>query len=62
VRLEFPLVQTRRPFAYQAIAEKAWQFSRLGLTAVATGKSLGVSDKTVVKAIEWFTRRDQSGR
>jgi hypothetical protein len=61
VRLEIPLLQTRRPFAYQALAEKAWNFNRLGLSAVATAKSLGVSDKAVLKAIEWFKRRRDPG-
>src|SRR6516162_8263921 len=61
VRLEIPLLQTRRPFAYQALAEKAWNFNRLGLSAVATAKSLGMSDKAVLKAIEWFKRRRDPG-
>jgi len=50
--LRFSLLETRSPFAYQRIAEKAWQFRKLGLPDSSSARNLGVSDKTVAKAIE----------
>lgn len=49
--INFALIETRRPFAYQAIAEKALTLYRLGMSATTIGRTLGVSDKTVTKAI-----------
>jgi len=49
--LEFPVLETRRQFAYQAIAEKACKLKALGMSDIAIARSLGVTDKTVAKAI-----------
>jgi predicted transcriptional regulator len=49
--LEVALVRARVPFAYQAIAAQATLLRQLGMTASAIGRRLGVTDKTVVKAI-----------
>jgi DNA invertase Pin-like site-specific DNA recombinase len=49
--LEFPVLATRRHFAYQIIAEKASQLHRLGMSACAIARALGVTDKTVTKAL-----------
>ena len=49
--IEFPLIETRRPFAYQAIAKEAFTLHRLGMSAAAIARALGVTDKTVTKAI-----------
>ena len=49
--INFALIETYRPFVYQAIAEKALTLDRLGMSATAIGRTLGVSAKTVTKAI-----------
>jgi DNA-binding MarR family transcriptional regulator len=49
--LAFSLTETRPPFKYQQIAEKASILSRLGLSASAIARRLGVTDKTVTKAL-----------
>ena len=51
LRLQFPLLETRHPFPYQAIAEKARKLKMLGMSDTAIARSLGVTDKTVAKAI-----------
>ena len=48
----------RAPFAYQAIAAQAALLARLGMTASALARRLGVTDKTVAKAIRWGRARD----
>ncbi len=57
--IKFALMDTRRPFAYQAIAEKALTLCRLGMSATSIARTLGLSDKTVTKAIN-LARRDAS--
>ena len=54
-RLEFtlPLLDVQPPFPYQALVEKAARLKRLGLSAAAIARSLGVTDKTIAKAIRW---------
>ena len=49
--IEFALIETRRPFAYQAIAKEALALHRLGMSAAAIARALGVTDKTASKAI-----------
>ena len=49
--LEVALVNARPAFAYQAIASRAVRLKRLGLTASEIARRLGVTDKTVAKAI-----------
>ena len=41
---------------YQQIAPKAFHLQQLGLSNSAIAKRLGVTDKTVAKAIDWFWR------
>jgi predicted transcriptional regulator len=48
--LEVALVRIRTLFAYQAIAARAAVLKRLGMTASAIARLLGVTDKTVTKA------------
>jgi len=48
--IKFALVETRRPFPYQAIAQKALALHRLGMSATAIARMLSVIDKTVTKA------------
>lgn len=45
--IEFALTETGRPFAYQAIAKEALALRRLGMSAAAIARALGVTDKTV---------------
>src|SRR5438132_12780090 len=53
IALTFSLLQARPAFAYQRIAVEATRLQNLGMSAVTIAKSLGVTDKTVVKAISW---------
>jgi hypothetical protein len=55
--LEVALVRTRASFSYQAIAARAAVLKRLGMTASAIARVLGVTDKTVTKAIRWGAPR-----
>jgi predicted transcriptional regulator len=51
--LAVALGRTHAPFAYQAIAARAVILKRLDMSASAIAKRLGVTDKTVAKAIRW---------
>jgi len=51
---EVALAETSAPPAYQRIAQKALQLRELGLSDRAIAGRLGVTDKTVAKAIGWF--------
>src|SRR5438034_7782399 len=53
IALQFSLLEARPAFAYQRIAVEAIRLHELGMSAVTIAKSLGVTDKTVVKAISW---------
>jgi transposase len=53
---ETALVETGRPPLYQRIALKARHLSELGLSHSAIARRLGVSDKTVSRAIRWIQR------
>jgi DNA-binding transcriptional regulator YhcF (GntR family) len=48
------LVDTADRPVYQQIATKALQLRELGLSDRVIAKRLGVSDKTVPKAIRWL--------
>jgi hypothetical protein len=47
------LARVQPPFAYQTIAVQAVHLDRLGLTASAIARLLGVTDKTVAKVVKW---------
>jgi DNA-binding NarL/FixJ family response regulator len=49
-----PPTPTSAPPAYQAIASKALQLRELGLSDRVIAARLGVTDKTVAKAIRWL--------
>jgi hypothetical protein len=49
--LSFSLLETRAPFAYRRIAAEAFRLSGLGMPASSIARVLGVTDKTVAKAI-----------
>jgi hypothetical protein len=51
IALSFSLLETRPPFAFQAIASEASRLLRLGMPFSSIARHLGVSDKTVAKAI-----------
>jgi len=57
LRLEFPILQAEQPFAYQRIASEAVRLRRLGLTDTGAARALGVTDKTIAKAIDWWSKR-----
>ena len=48
---EVALLEAVPPPVYQLIAAPAKQLSRLGLTHVQIARALGVTDKTIAKAI-----------
>jgi len=48
------LVETAAPPAYQTIAPKALQLRELGLSDRVIAARLGVTDKTVAKAVRWL--------
>ena len=47
------LLETVPPPAYQQVAARAKQLSRLGSSNVRIASVLGVTDKTIRKAVEW---------
>jgi predicted transcriptional regulator len=53
--LEVALVTVRAPFAYQVIATRAAPLKQLGMSASAIARRLGVTDKTVAKALRFAT-------
>jgi hypothetical protein len=53
---EVALVETERPPLYQRIALQAQHLRQLGLSFSAIAEHLGVTDKTVSKAISWHHR------
>jgi biotin operon repressor len=57
--VEFGVVEAREPFPYQRIARKAARLEELGMSAASIAEALGVSDKTVTKAIGWLRRQRQ---
>jgi DNA-binding MarR family transcriptional regulator len=60
--MAFALVEAQAPFVYQQIAEKAYELSRLGMSANAIARALKVTDKTVTKALHWRENHRQKGR
>ena len=55
---EAVLLEAADPPIYQRIAVEATRLHRLGLSDARIAESLGVSDKTVAKALVWFERFD----
>jgi hypothetical protein len=53
IPLRVPLLRTATPFAYQRVAARAVALHRLGMSVLAIARDVGVSDKTVAKAIRW---------
>ncbi len=55
--LEAALLETAEAPAYQRIAQEAKHLQQLGLSLSRIAKHLGVTDKTVAKAIRWVSSR-----
>jgi DNA invertase Pin-like site-specific DNA recombinase len=51
--LTFPIIETRQPFAYQQLAEKARNLKALGMSARTIARALEVTDKTITKALRF---------
>ena len=54
IPIEAEILDTDAPPIYQQIASKAFQLQQLGMSSSAIAKRLGVTDKTVAKAIAWL--------
>jgi biotin operon repressor len=56
------LVDTLGPPTYQQVAPKARHLRELGLSDRTIGRRLGVTDKTVAKAIRWLQEATVKGQ
>ena len=54
IPLEADILDAGPPPTYQKIAPKALQLQQLGMSKLAIAKRLGVTDKTVGKALSWL--------
>ena len=54
IPFEAAILDTAPAPVYQQIAAKALQLQQLGMSILAIAKRLGVTDKTVTKAVEWL--------
>jgi len=54
------VVDTDQLPTYQRIAAKALRLEQLGMSCSAIARRLGVSDKTVAKAVAWLRRVDHT--
>src|SRR5262250_2914573 len=59
--ITFSLLNTRSPFIYQQVAEKARELWRLGMPACAIARMLKTSDKTVSKALRYHESGGSKG-
>ena len=58
IPIEAAILDADVPPIYQRIAPKAVQLQQLGMSDSAIARGLGVTDKTVTKAIEWLFDRE----
>jgi len=56
VPIEAAILDTDAPPIYQQIASKAIQLQQVGMSNSAIARRLGISDKTVAKALAWLRR------
>ena len=56
IPFDVAILQTVEPPTYQRIAQEAHRMARLGLPALRIAQALGVTDKTVTKALRWLGR------
>jgi len=54
IPFEAEMLDTETAPVYQQIALKAFQLKQLGLSNSSIAGNLGVTDKTVAKAVDWF--------
>jgi hypothetical protein len=57
--LGFPIIETRQPFLYQYLAEKASKLERLGMSVDAIARALNVTHKTITKALRFAARNGE---
>jgi hypothetical protein len=60
--MSFPVHETRPLFAYQYLTERANELRRLGMSASAIASALGVSDKSVTKALRYRVKTEHLAR
>jgi hypothetical protein len=60
VPIDTAILDTNVAPVYQQIAPKAFQLQQLGMSDSAIARSLGVTDKTVAKALAWLIRAQHS--
>jgi hypothetical protein len=56
IPIEVAILDTSTPPIYENIAPKALQLQQLGMNKSAIARRLGVTDRTVAKAIAWLGR------
>jgi len=63
VPIDAAIIDVAAAPVYQQIAPKAFRLQQLGMSSLAIAKRLGITDKTVSKAIAWFldAQRPRSG-
>ena len=54
MHVTFSLLETRPPYVYHQVAEKARELSRLGMSASAIARILKTTDKTVSRALRYY--------
>lgn len=54
IPFEVAIVDTSPPPTYQSVAADALRLSRLGMSHLKIAQTLGVTDKTVTKALRWL--------
>jgi hypothetical protein len=55
--VEFPILMREQSLTYQDIAPEAVRLRRLGMTDTLAASILGVTDKTIAKAVRWWSTR-----
>jgi hypothetical protein len=56
IPIEAAILESEVPPIYRQIAPKAVQLQQVGMSSPAIARRLGVTDKTVNKAIIWYGR------
>ena len=59
IPFEAVFFEATAPPIYQTIAAEAQHLQKLGLSATRIAQSLGVTDKTVIKALAWLAHHDK---
>ncbi|MEC4680014.1 MAG: hypothetical protein VST67_04870 [Nitrospirota bacterium] len=59
IPFEAVFFEATSPPIYQTIAAEAQHLQKLGLSATRIAQSLGVTDKTVTKALAWLAHHDE---